>query len=92
MCSSVFDYYYSMKKNSNTIIIIAVFLIFSFFAFSNTASAAQIGVSPQVMGTTTCSTGLSCGLVGYWTFDGKDTPWTSALPLWINLAMATLAR
>jgi hypothetical protein len=34
--------------------------------------------SPQVTGTTSCSTGLSCGLVGYWTFDGKDTPWTSA--------------
>jgi hypothetical protein len=34
--------------------------------------------SPQVTATSTCTTGLSCGLVGYWTFDGKDTSWTSA--------------
>src|SRR3989338_8887897 len=58
--------------------ILTLLLPMFFFAFSHTASAAQIGVSPQVMGTTTCATGLSCGLVGYWTFDGTDTPWTSA--------------
>src|SRR3990167_11553757 len=44
----------------------------------NIGAATKQAASPQVIGTTTCSTGLSCGLVGYWTFDGKDTPWTSA--------------
>lgn len=43
-----------------------------------TSSSGKIAVSPKVTATSTCSTGLSCGLVGYWTFDGKDTPWTSA--------------
>jgi len=37
----------------------------------------KVAASPKV-GPTACTTGLSCGLVGYWTFDGKDTPWTSA--------------
>ena len=27
---------------------------------------------------TSCSSGLTCGLVGYWTFDGKDINWTMA--------------
>ena len=36
-------------------------------------SASHISSSPKVGPTTNCSGGLSCGLVGYWTFDGKDT-------------------
>jgi hypothetical protein len=40
--------------------------------------ATKYAVSPTVTATSTCSVGLSCGLVGYWTFDGKDTPWTSS--------------
>jgi hypothetical protein len=32
--------------------------------------SAKFNVSP--------TTSLTSGLVGYWTFDGKDTPWTSA--------------
>ncbi|MDE1975233.1 MAG: LamG domain-containing protein, partial [Patescibacteria group bacterium] len=39
---------------------------------------AKIDVSPIVGQTTNCTSGLSCGLVGYWTFDGKDTVWTSS--------------
>lgn len=34
--------------------------------------AGTIAASPMVMATTTCARGLSCGLIGYWTFDGKD--------------------
>src|SRR3989338_350893 len=64
---------YTLNTLSATIIILA------FFAFSHTASAATLGVSPQVMGPTTCSVGLSCGLVGYWTFDGKDMAGGKAL-------------
>lgn len=40
-------------------------------------AATKQSVSPIVTNTN-CLVGLSCGLVGYWTFDGKDTPWTSA--------------
>jgi hypothetical protein len=38
-------------------------------------AATTISTSPSAPGiaTTTCSSGLTCGLVGYWTFDGKDT-------------------
>ncbi|OHA41613.1 MAG: hypothetical protein A3G52_00710 [Candidatus Taylorbacteria bacterium RIFCSPLOWO2_12_FULL_43_20] len=42
----------------------------------NTASP-KYGVSQTVGQTTNCDSGLSCGLVGYWTFDGKDTDWTT---------------
>ncbi len=35
----------------------------------------KLGVTPTVTSTTT---GLNRGLVGHWTFDGKDTVWTSA--------------
>src|SRR3989344_4851167 len=59
--------------------VLTLLLPMFFFAFSHTASAATIGTSPQVIGTTTCSTGLSCGLVGYWTFDGKDMAGGKAL-------------
>lgn len=38
----------------------------------------KYAASPQTTATSSCSSGLSCGLIGYWTFDGKDTPWTSA--------------
>ena len=37
----------------------------------NIGSATKQASSPKV-GPTSCTTGLSCGLVGYWTFDGKD--------------------
>ena len=40
--------------------------------------ATHVSASPKVGPTTSCTSGLSCGLVGYWTFDGKDTPWTSS--------------
>ena len=40
-------------------------------------TATHVAASPKVGPTTSCTSGLSCGLVGYWTFDGKDTPWTS---------------
>ena len=43
----------------------------------NLGAGTHIASSPTVA-TTTCSNGLSCGLVGYWTMDGKDTKWTSA--------------
>ena len=35
----------------------------------NQGAGTKTASSPKV-GPTTCSTGLSCGLVGYWTFDG----------------------
>ncbi len=38
----------------------------------NMGAATKVGVSPSATSTPACSTGLSCGLVGYWTFDGKD--------------------
>src|SRR3989344_2019060 len=49
----------------------------------NLGAGTKQAVSPKITpmaSTTPCSTGsgLSCGLIGYWTFDGKDTPWTSA--------------
>ena len=37
--------------------------------------------SPTVTTTPSCTSGLSCGLVGYWTFDGKDTNWKTGLTL-----------
>ncbi len=37
--------------------------------------AMKLGVTPTVAST---KTGISNGLVGHWTFDGKDTVWTSA--------------
>lgn len=43
----------------------------------NIGAGTKQAVSP-ITTTSSCSTGLSCGLLGYWTFDGKDTPWTSA--------------
>ncbi len=32
----------------------------------------KYAVSPSTIPTSSCFAGLSCGLVGYWTFDGKD--------------------
>jgi hypothetical protein len=43
----------------------------------NQGTATHLSSSQRVASTTNCSSGLSCGLVGYWTFDGKDTPWSS---------------
>ena len=42
--------------------------------------AAKVGKSPDYgpAAATTVKPNLTSGLVGYWTFDGKDTPWTSA--------------
>lgn len=34
--------------------------------------SASIGKSPSFLPSQNCISGLSCGLVGYWTFDGKD--------------------
>ncbi|NDB60563.1 LamG domain-containing protein, partial [bacterium] len=36
------------------------------------ASAKQSASTPINIATSTCSVGLSCGLITYWTFDGKD--------------------
>ncbi len=43
-------------------------------------SAGHSDASPSAPGivSTSCSSGLTCGLVGYWTFDGKDINWTAA--------------
>ena len=38
----------------------------------NIGASNKTATSPKVAATSTCSVGLSCGLVGYWTFDGKD--------------------
>ena len=45
----------------------------------NIGSATHIDVPPALGQTTNCSSGLSCGLVGYWTFDGKNTNWTTGV-------------
>ncbi len=39
---------------------------------SNYTNASFIGVSPSILPSVNCSSGPSCGLVGYWTFDGRD--------------------
>ncbi len=41
--------------------------------FKASFTKTKIDMSPKVGPTTNCTGGLSCGLVGYWTFDGKDT-------------------
>ncbi len=33
---------------------------------------SKFATSPNVISTQSCFAGLNCGLVGYWTFDGKD--------------------
>lgn len=38
----------------------------------NTVSSKY--TAPQTSGQTACSYGIACGLVGWWTFDGKDIP------------------
>ena len=45
----------------------------------NIGSASHINVPPALGQTTNCSSGLSCGLVGYWTFDGKNTNWATGV-------------
>jgi hypothetical protein len=40
--------------------------------YSSGASSKQSSSIPITNATSTCSIGLSCGLVTYWTFDGKD--------------------
>ena len=47
------------------IILLSTIFFFTFFFSPHTASASKIGVSPNLLS-------LSSGLVGYWTFDGKD--------------------
>ena len=54
-----------MFPKSTLIISAVAVILFGLFAFSPTASAYQIGVSPNMLS-------LRSGLVGYWTFDGKD--------------------
>src|SRR3989344_6971617 len=54
-----------MFSKSTLIISTVAVILFGLFAFSPTASAYQIGVSPNMLS-------LRSGLVGYWTFDGKD--------------------
>ena len=44
----------------------------------NLGSANHISSSQIVTATSSCAAGVSCGLVGYWTFDGKNTHWTSS--------------
>ena len=43
-------------------------------------SAGHSDASPSAPGivSTSCSSGFTCGLVGYWTFDGKDINWMAA--------------
>jgi hypothetical protein len=55
--------------NTNFIKTIIMLLITSTPLFSYSAS---IGKSPSFLPSQNCISGLSCGLVGYWTFDGKD--------------------
>ncbi|MBU6389917.1 hypothetical protein KGQ31_00010 [Patescibacteria group bacterium] len=45
----------------------------------NIGSASHINVPPALGQTTNCTSGLSCGLVGWWTFDGKDTNWATGI-------------
>ncbi len=45
----------------------------------NIGSASHINVPPALGQTTNCSSGLSCGLVGWWTFDGKNTNWATGV-------------
>ena len=59
-----------MKKSFLKIFVL--FFLVIFFSKYNISNASFIGTSPTVVATSTCSVGLSCGLVGYWTFDGKD--------------------
>lgn len=56
--------------NSILVIIISIFVLTA----PDYASASFAGISPTLTATSSCSTGLSCGLIGYWTFDGKDVP------------------
>jgi hypothetical protein len=58
---------YLINKKIN-IFILALFISI----IPNITKAAFIGASAPVTATTSCNTGLSCGLVGYWTFDGKN--------------------
>ncbi len=59
-----------MKLINLTIGIVVAVYVFSFGA--EKALAGTIGMSPMNTATTSCSSGRSCGLLGYWTFDGKD--------------------
>src|SRR3989338_2584278 len=61
-----------MFSKSTLIISTVAVILFGLFAFSPTASAYQIGVSPNMLS-------LRSGLVGYWTFDGKDMAGGKAL-------------
>lgn len=58
---------YLLNKKIN-IFILALFISI----IPNITKAAFVGASAPVTATTSCNTGLSCGLVGYWTFDGKN--------------------
>jgi hypothetical protein len=43
----------------------------------NISVATKQAASPWLSNTSSCTAGLSCGLVGYWTFDGKDVNWST---------------
>ncbi len=47
-------------------------MVLFIFIIPSVSKASFVGASSPVTATTSCNTGLSCGLVGYWTFDGKD--------------------
>jgi hypothetical protein len=61
-----------MEDNMKKYFLYSLIVLPAFFLGLNHAQAAVVSSSPVVTATSTCSTGLSCGLVGYWTFDGKD--------------------
>src|SRR3989338_6588037 len=71
-----------MFPKSTLIISTVAIILFGLFAFSPTASAYQIGVSPNMLS-------LRSGLVGYWTFDGKDMANGVALDKSGNFATGT---
>src|SRR3989344_5571767 len=71
-----------MFPKSTLIISTVAVILFGLFAFSPTASAYQIGVSPNMLS-------LRSGLVGYWTFDGKDMANGVALDKSGNFATGT---
>ena len=58
-------------------IIAACLLVLGLSSSAQPVHASLVSASPAVTATSSCTSGLSCGLVGYWTFDGKDTNWAT---------------
>lgn len=76
-------------------------IIDEFYVYRRALSSSEIlklynsginkyATSPQVINTSSCTFGLNCGLVGYWTFDGKDTATGIIRDLSSNLKHSTL--